>query len=85
VGLIPVLEELPQLGAAAVDLVAAEEVEGDPVRQRLGGDVDGQLPLGTELQAGGRPIAANLAGSSTWARGIHCRAPISECPACSRT
>ena len=38
-----VLEELPQLGAAAVDLVAAEEIEADPVRERFRGDVDGQL------------------------------------------
>src|SRR5512142_446352 len=50
IGLAAVLEELPQLRAAAVDLVAAEEIEADAVRERLGGNADGELSFGAELQ-----------------------------------
>jgi hypothetical protein len=45
------LQELAQLGAAAVDLVPAGEVEPDAVREHLTDQVDGQLPLGPERQA----------------------------------
>jgi hypothetical protein len=41
---------LTQLGAAAVDLVAAGEVEPDAAGGGLSADVDGQLPLGAELK-----------------------------------
>jgi hypothetical protein len=44
------LEELAQLRAVAVDLVAAGEVEADAVGVRAGADVDGQLSLGAEPQ-----------------------------------
>ncbi len=55
VGLPAGLEELAQLGAAAVDLVAADEVEAGAVGVRAGADVDGQLPLGAEPQARRQP------------------------------
>jgi len=42
-------------------------------------------PLVRNRRPGGRPMATDLTGSSIWARGTHCRAPISACPACSRT
>ena len=45
-----VFEELPQPGAGAVDLVPADEVQPDPVAERLRADIDGQLPFGAELQ-----------------------------------
>jgi hypothetical protein len=45
-----VFEELPQLGAGAVDLVPADEVQPDSVAERLSADVDGQFPFGAELQ-----------------------------------
>jgi hypothetical protein len=44
------LKELAQLGAAAVDLIAADEIERQPVGVRIGQDVDGQLALGAEPQ-----------------------------------
>ena len=47
-----VFQELAQFGAASVDLIAADEVEGGTVGERLGEDTDGQLPLGAEHQAG---------------------------------
>ena len=50
VRLAVLLEELPQLGAVAVDLVAASEIEADAVGVRAGADVDGQLSLGAELK-----------------------------------
>ena len=50
VGLVVVFEVLAQLGAVAVDLVAADEVQPDAVGDGLGEDVDGQLPLGAEGQ-----------------------------------
>ena len=50
VRLAVVLEELAQLGAAAIDLVAAGEIEAEAVGVHLRAQVDGQLPLGAELQ-----------------------------------
>ena len=50
VGLPAALQELPQLGAGAVDLVPAGEVERQPVGVGVGEDVDRQLPLGPEPQ-----------------------------------
>ena len=50
VGLIVVFQVLAQLGAGAVDLIAAHEVQPDAVGDGLGEDVDGQLPLGAEGQ-----------------------------------
>jgi len=50
VGLAAGLEELAQLGAAAVHLVAAGEIEPDAVGVRRRADVDGQLSLGAEGQ-----------------------------------
>jgi hypothetical protein len=48
--------EVPaQLGAAAVDLVPAVEVRTDAVGGGVGADVDGQLPLSTELQIQRQP------------------------------
>ena len=44
------LEELAQLRAVPVDLVAAGEVEPDAVGVRAGAQVDGKLALGAELQ-----------------------------------
>ena len=44
------LKELAQLSAAAVDLVAADEVERQPVGVCVRQDVDGQLALGAEPQ-----------------------------------
>jgi hypothetical protein len=48
-------EELPQLGAAAVDLVAADEVQADAVGENLGEQVDSQLPFGAERQIRWQP------------------------------
>ncbi len=50
VGLPAFPGELPQLGAAAVDLVPAGEVEADAVGVRVRTQVDGQLALGAEPQ-----------------------------------
>jgi hypothetical protein len=50
VRLAVVLEELAQLRAAAVDLIAAGEIEAGAVGVCAGADVDGQLPLGAEPQ-----------------------------------
>ncbi len=85
IGLAAGLEGLAQLGAAAVDLVAAGEVEPDAVGVRAGADVDGQLSLGAEGQVQRQPHDQRLTGASMCSRGIHCRAPISVCPALSRT
>ena len=49
-GLAAGFEELPHVGAVAIDLVLAEEIEDDPVRERLRGDVDHQVSLGAEPQ-----------------------------------
>ena len=46
---------LPQLGAAAVDLVPAGEVQADAVGKHLADQVDGQLPLGPEGQVRRQP------------------------------
>ena len=54
VGLTAGLQVLPQLSAAAVDLIAAGEVEPDAVSEHLADQVDGQLPLGPERQARGQ-------------------------------
>ena len=54
------LEELAQLGAVAVDLVAAGEVERQAVGVRVGADVDGQLPLGAEGQVQRQPHEQGL-------------------------
>lgn len=51
VGLVSFLQVPPQFGAAAVDLVAADEVEGQAVGARVIEDVDSQLALGAEPQA----------------------------------
>ena len=45
-----VFAELAQLGAGAVDLIAAHEVQPHAVGEGLGEDVDGQLALGAEDQ-----------------------------------
>src|SRR6266702_1852851 len=45
-----VFEELAQLGAVAVHLIAAREVQHHAVGERIADDVDGQLALGPELQ-----------------------------------
>ena len=50
VGLALGLKELPQLGAAAVYLVPADEIKGQAVGVAAGADVHGQLSLGAELQ-----------------------------------
>jgi hypothetical protein len=50
VSLAAFFAELAQLTAGAVDLVAAQEVEPGAVSQRLGADINGQLPLGAEHQ-----------------------------------
>jgi hypothetical protein len=55
VRLAALLQVLPQPGAAAVDLVAAGEVEGQAVRPCLVQDADGQLPLGAEPGPGAGP------------------------------
>ena len=55
VGLAASLQEVPQLGAAAVHLVPADEIEAGAVGVRIRADTDGQLPLGTELQASRQP------------------------------
>jgi hypothetical protein len=60
VGLAAGLEELPQLGAAAVDLVAAGEVEAQAVGVRGRADIDGQLPLGAELKLQRQPHEQGL-------------------------
>jgi hypothetical protein len=80
-----VFEELPQLRAAAVDLIPAHVIQRDPVRERLGADLLGQLALGAELQSSGRPMSSDFTGSSICSAGIHWRAPISACPVPSRT
>ncbi len=49
-----VFEELPQLGTAAVHLVAADEIEADPVGVRVRADADCQLPFGAEPQVQGQ-------------------------------
>ena len=45
-----VFEELPQPGAGAVDLVSADEIQPDPIAERLRAKVDGQVPFAAELQ-----------------------------------
>ena len=50
VGLSVLLEELPQPRAAAVDLVPAGEIEGQPAGVAVRADARGQLPLGAEPQ-----------------------------------
>ena len=50
VGLALGLEELAQPGAAAVDLVPADEIEFQAVGAAVSTDVHGQLSLGAELQ-----------------------------------
>jgi hypothetical protein len=42
-------------------------------------------PLVRKTRSSGRPITADVTGSPIWAAGIHSRAPISACPAPSRT
>ena len=54
-GLTAGFEELAQLGAAAVDLVPAGKVEGQPVGVRASEDVDGQLAPGAERQVRRQP------------------------------
>ena len=49
------LEEHPQLGAAAIDLIPAGKVERQAVRVRVGADIDRQLPLGPEPQVQRQP------------------------------
>ena len=85
VGLAVGLEELPQLGAAAVDLVPADEVERQAVGVGVRADVDGQLPLGAELQVQRQPHDQGPDRILDLLGGIHCRAPISACPVLSRT
>jgi len=51
VGLAAGFQVLPQLGAAAVDLIPAGEVQADALSEDLAEQVDGQLPLGAEGQA----------------------------------
>ncbi len=85
IALATVFQELAQLGAAAIHLVAADEVQRDPVREHPGADIDGQLPLGPELQVRRQPHEQGLHRVIEVARGIHCRAPISACPVRSRT
>src|SRR5258708_1050610 len=55
VPLAAVLAELPQLGAVAVHLVAAHEVEPHSVSEPVGAQADGQLPLGAEHQIRWQP------------------------------
>src|ERR1039457_6729548 len=42
-------------------------------------------PLVRNTRSSGRPITRDFTGSAMWAAGIHCRAPIRECPVFSRT
>jgi len=42
-------------------------------------------PLVRNPSSGGKPISSDFAASSIWARGTHCRAPISACPVPWRT
>jgi hypothetical protein len=48
VGLIAVLQVLAQLGARAIDLIAAHEVQPHAIGERPGENVEGQLALGAE-------------------------------------
>jgi hypothetical protein len=54
VGLPAALEEYPQLRAAAVDFIPADEAEREPVGVGIAQDVDGQLALGPEQQVQGQ-------------------------------
>ena len=63
VGLAACFQVFPQLGAAAVDLIAAGEVEPDAVGEDLAEQVDGQLPLGAEGQVRRQPMIVRRAGS----------------------
>ena len=42
-------------------------------------------PLVRNSRSSGSPMSSDFTGSSMCSRGIHCRAPISACPALSRT
>ena len=55
VGLAAVLQVLPQVRAGAVDLVPADEVEGQAVSVRIAEDVGGELSLGAEPQVQRQP------------------------------
>src|SRR5262245_47126567 len=82
--LAAVFAELAQFGAAAIDLVAAQEVDPGAVSEGLGADIDGQLPLVRNTKSSGRPMTRDFTGSSMCSAGIHWRAPISACPVASR-
>ena len=55
VALAAAFQIVAQLGAVAVDLVPAHEVQPDTVGEDLGEQIDGQLPLGPEHQIAGQP------------------------------
>src|SRR5215471_16404258 len=50
ISLADLFAELTQLGAGAVDLVPADEIQPGPAGERLGEQVDGELSLGAEHQ-----------------------------------
>ena len=86
VGLAAGLEELAQLGAVAVDLVAAGEVEAGSRRRAASVQMSmASCPLVRNSRSSGSPMTRDFTGSSMCSRGIHCRAPISACPVPSRT
>jgi hypothetical protein len=52
--LAEVFAELPQVGAIAIYLVSADEIEGGALSQCTGQDVDRELPLRAEHQITGK-------------------------------
>jgi hypothetical protein len=69
--------ELAQLSAVAINLIAADDIEGDAVSEPISENVDGQLPLVRNTRSPGKPMISDFTGSLKCSAGIHCRAPIS--------
>ena len=80
VALAAVFEELPQLGAAAVDLSPQKKSNRMPSASASVEMSMASCPLVRKTRFSGRPTTTDATASSMWAAGIHCRAQISVCP-----
>ena len=70
VGLAAGFEELPQLGAAAVDLVPADEVEAGSRRRTASAQMSmASCPLVRNCRSSGSPMTSDVTGSSMCSRG----------------
>ena len=85
VGLVAVFAVLAQLGAGAVNIVAAHEIQPHATSERLGEDVGGQLALGAEHEVFWQAHGRRPGGIANVGGRIDSRAPISACPVPSRT